>query len=210
MSRQAQLTLVTARYSFYRLLQLVFSYPTKQLVDMLQDGSFIYTLEILMKELRISETVLIELKDELNEKETDAGELLQQMEIEYTRLFINAYPKAAVGLYASLHWNKQCVFSDPVEFWRKAKVALNDRWNERSDHLVAELGFMGYLIEKELEQKNRIYYTLQNEFLERHFLKWLPAFCAKLTESAESKFYKIISRITMDFIEKEVEYLKVS
>lgn len=49
------------------------------------------------------------------------------------------------------------------------------------------------------------YLTKQKDFLEKHWLVWIPSVCKDLEEAAESGFYKGIARLIADFLRAERE-----
>lgn len=69
------------------------------------------------------------------------------------------------------------------------------------DHLAAELEFMAYLCENSPAAE-------QKDFLEKHLLSWLEAFCADLERFAKTDFYKAFGRITLGYVRMERELLE--
>jgi anaerobic sulfite reductase subunit A len=44
----------------------------------------------------------------------------------------------------------------------------------------------------------------QKEFLMRHLLNWVPAFCAEVQKCAETNFYKAVAKMTSGFLRMEM------
>ena len=48
----------------------------------------------------------------------------------------------------------------------------------------------------------------EKKFVDEHLFRWIPDFCEKVIEGAESPFYREIARLTRSFIEFEAQELK--
>ena len=93
----------------------------------------------------------------------------------------------------------------------KAKGLENSNaQNLPEDHISIELEFMAYLcteMQECLAAENLPWVSAstaeQKEFLVRHLLNWVPAFCAEVQKCAGTQFYKAVAKITSGFLRME-------
>ena len=93
----------------------------------------------------------------------------------------------------------------------KAKGMENSNaQNLPEDHISIELEFMAYLcteMQECLAAENLPWVSAstaeQKEFLVRHLLNWVPAFCAEVQKCAGTQFYKAVAKITSGFLRME-------
>jgi len=83
------------------------------------------------------------------------------------------------------------------------------------DHISVELEYMQHVVEREAQaweadDDQTALLCLKNEkqFVDEHLLGWVPDFCEKVIEAAESPFYREMARLTRSFIEFEQKELK--
>jgi len=145
--------------------------------------------EMLRKFMKSSKDV-----DDVHEKLTD----------EYTRLFLGP-GSPPVPPYESMYIDGK--MAGPIllrlkKDYKKAGIAKSKDYLEPEDHIAFELKFMQHLCEVELKDRGcrEIYRVLQKEFMDDHFIKWVPDFCDDLYKSEQSDFYKGIAKITRGFI----------
>jgi len=117
---------------------------------------------------------------------------IDDLQIEYTRLFINAYPTILAPPYESYYRSygnflNDVITQEVVKFYQKCGYRHN-KSSEFPDHITSELQFLGLLIKDKL-------YTEYNEFLNTHFKVWFPEFKKRVMVSAEHLFYSVIVRL---------------
>ena len=152
----------------FKLFSLIFSPPTKETLEEIKKLG----LEGLSEESR---RILLE---------TDQQELL----IEYTRTFINAYPKVPCPPYES-YYREGVVYGEAsvqVEKIYRNHGLIYDYKSEPPDHISVELEFLA--IEEDIE------------FLER-VKKWVPLFTKCVKENS-----KIYASLAID-LEKFIKSL---
>jgi len=100
-------------------------------------------------------------------------------------------------------------------FYRAFEVELGkDSQGERPDHVSIELDFMATLMIKEAyarneawEDKVNVSLEARKKFLKDHIGRWGPTFLGLVNHKAEVEFYKVLSRSTMDLINKDLKDL---
>lgn len=173
--------------------------------------------EALIDELRRPECVdaYAELGADLGEdfRSAPASELLHELGLEYTRLFIGP------GTHISAH---ESVFTeidgDAGGLWGAATVRVkkfiestglvyaND-YQDLPDHISAELEFMRRLIDWEVEHHRagdggaiRYGMRIQERFLDEHLGRWAPTLCRRIVDDAELPFYRVFADLMRDFL----------
>ncbi len=157
--------------------------------------------------------------------QTDCNTLLSEPESlikaqeEYNRLFVgpNVLP---APLWESVYLGKEHILFEEQtlqvrECYRKHGLSFIREKNEPDDHIVSELEFLSFLIQKTIETPELVTArNLLNEqisFLDDHLLKWCPQFCEMLSDSSRIALYKGAAQLLEEYITLERElalYLK--
>jgi len=144
-------------------------------------------------------------------------ELLENLAVEYARLFIG--PGKHISPHESVHHKRddgqcgQLWGSSTAEVKRiieSAGLSYQPEYTGLPDHISVELEFMQQVTlaeEKAWEDgdKKLAFACLENEkkFIEEHLAEWIPDFCDKVINRAESPFYRVMAELTQKFIEFE-------
>ena len=136
--------------------------------------------------------------DDLMQGDPDVIETLQ---VEHTRLFINAVPHVIAPPYGSVYMHGEgTIMSKSTEqvrgFYRQRGFDLAPG-KEIPDHLVYELEFLGLLAESGDPADEEL-------FLQRFFRPWFGKFHDQVIEGADHHFYRVVVRL-IDFFTKEDE-----
>ncbi len=176
-----------------------------------------------MKDRRFQE-VLSNLGVKLNNGffQNSEKELLENLAIEYTRLFVG--PGKHIPPYESVHHEKEGVQSGQLwgELTGQVKhiiessgLEYKSEYTGMPDHISVELEFMQHVVQREAQaweadDDETALLCLKNEkkFVDEHLLGWIPDFCQKVSATAEMPFYREMARLTRSFIEFEKEELK--
>ncbi len=125
----------------------------------------------------------------------------EEVEIQYTKLFINHYPHTIAPPFASSYIGKSDEVYDYVEeFYKISGYKINSR-EFPPDYLIYELVFLGNLYDEKNSEK-------ESEFLENHFISWFSKFVKRIVESKESEIYSLISRESLLIINNRLKELK--
>ena len=142
--------------------------------------------------------------------------LIDELGIEYTRLFIGPGPH--VSPYAAVHLGGEgASLWGPMTVWVRrfmvgAGFEFRTEGNIPLDHLSTELEFMRRLAATAAEELRagdgpaaaRLN-ALQAEFVGDHLSHWVPVFCTQVIAAASLPFYRVMAGLTADFIRSERE-----
>lgn len=131
-------------------------------------------------------------------KEIDnSADPIEDLQVEYTRLFINGVPHVVAPPYGSVYMDQslQGAFAgDTLAFYRKKGFGM-EKNADLPDHLIHELEFLSLLAE---EQD----FAGEDEFLNKLFRPWFKRFHPRVTEGAHHPFYRVVVQL-IDFFTKE-------
>ncbi len=185
---------VTAHYvaTIYRFCAQSMQYPDPQWFN----GKYISSLKLLLAEVGA-----VEEKDILQTSFDEAEDLLEDLQVEHTRLFINGAPHVAAPPYGSVYLEKTIrgKYSEEVLlFYHKHGFTMTGE-ADLPDNLIHQLEFLSCLA----EENNQ---SVEEEFLSRFFLPWFSMFAARVKEEAQHPFYTIIISLIDFFTKEEKEY----
>lgn len=124
---------------------------------------------------------------------------LEELQIEYTRLFINAIPAVIAPPYSSVYLDQEGNLYGPSAVW--AQKFYHQEGFELSgegdipDHLVLELDFLALLLDEDQDDE-------AEQFLREHFRKWFPLFRERVLNSSTNTFYSTLLTL-VDFFTRE-------
>jgi len=203
---QERTAVARQRSNVYGLLATVYRQEvTSGLLQQIKDPQFLGVLSALG----------IQLGDDFFQKHE--GELLEDMAVEYTRLFLG--PGKHISPHESVHHQRND--AEQGQLWGQSTVEVK-RFIESSgldyrseyrglpDHISVELEFMQQVTLREEqawreEDKDQALYCLKIEkkFIEEHLIRWIPIFCEKVIREAELPFYREMAVLTKNFMEFE-------
>ncbi|MGI6655467.1 MAG: TorD/DmsD family molecular chaperone [Desulfobulbus sp.] len=136
---------------------------------------------------------------ELRRWRRNAGDPLDELRTEYTRLFINNPARTAIPPYASVHIDGDHSLYGPTtertrDFYRAHGYDLADD-AEPADHLWIELDFLAALTQSEL-------FAEEEQFLRELFRPWFACFREKSNAQIRHPFYNVSIQL-IDFFTKE-------
>ena len=176
--------------AIYSLLALTMRYPDGASTnDQLFD-----TLEALLTSLDRSDELTA-----FRDWRRRSSDPLDELRIEYTRLFINAVPHVTVPPYASVYLDGSGILQGPTtgrtrDFYREHGYDLASE-TEPADHLALELDFLAALTgEGRLEA--------EEVFLRTLFRPWFTRFKERCMQEVRHPFYTVSIQL-IDFFTKE-------
>jgi TorA maturation chaperone TorD len=141
----------------------------------------------------------------------DRDAALHELEREYTRLFVNAYPGVVAPPYSSVYLDKDRLVwgpstSEVVKLYMAAGLGIAQDFHDIPDHIAAELEFASYLIsmqpkrETDRTSATEALARIEIRFLVKHLFKWAPAFFRHVSESSAKTFYGAMAEMGGQFI----------
>lgn len=199
-----------ALIALLRRLYESFRYPDGLLAAELCGGNWVTDVEETASILGItSHEPWTQLQEYLSQSCSDREELLEELAVEYTRLFINAYGGTPAPPYGSVYLNEEHSLGGKtalqvLEWYRRAGVALPPDFPEAPDHLMVELEFLIHLTQFIPEVGNgeaaEDLVQIRREFWQEHFCRWVPRFVAKTVAESKNPLYTaaagILGRLT--------------
>ena len=138
---------------------------------------------------------------ELSQLLAASGTDLAGLQIEYTRLFINGYPHALAPPYASVYLDQSLQGGSTeriLSFYMAQGLVMRDD-ADLPDHLVHQLEFLAFLVEKGDGIAER-------QFLSGHFRPWFEVFARRVASESRHPFYRIMVQIIDYFTKEEDEH----
>ncbi|MDH5298383.1 MAG: molecular chaperone TorD family protein [Desulfobulbaceae bacterium] len=132
---------------------------------------------------------------------TGTADALEALQVEHTRLFINAVPHVLAPPYGSIYLDSSGVFygvsaEKTRSFYREkgCDLAVAD---DIPDSLVSELQFLAFLLQHGQEADEQL-------FLRQLFRPWFTRFRERVQQEARHPFYGVVVRM-IDFFTMEDE-----
>ena len=125
---------------------------------------------------------------------------IEDLQIEYTRLFINGFPHVVAPPYASVYMDKsvQGAFAlKTLKFYREKGFTM-EKNADLPDNLIHELEFLSLLVEEED-------FEGEEEFLNKLFRPWYKCFCPRVTEETRHPYYRMVVTLIDSFTKEEEE-----
>lgn len=210
MEERAELAL--ARANVYRFLGRLYSDPPRleSLYFLAGEEGRTYLLEVFGEEARTLIAYLARFSGSEQE--------LQRLRVEFDGLFRVPGPYYATP-YESVYCDGQRggkgLLWGPstqavIRFYRRVGLAPVEAAREVPDHVALELKLMHLLAAREAdnwragdEEAAQHNWSLQEEFLSDHLLRWIEPFCEVLAQRADSDFYRGVAAITRGFLAGE-------
>ena len=216
MTTKAQDLLMARQYA-YKSLHVVFGQkPTEALLNaLLGKQSMAVLSELATNEDLALEQAITALSD-LRDTYCDAAddEALQDLMIEYTRLFVGPHTLQAPPWEMIYKTGKNELFQPGVlelkEIYNREGCTPAEHPHASMDHLGIELDFMRFMCEKtlaaldqgdtlEVERLEKV----QSDFLKEHLLEWVPQYLKKLQETAKLPYYPCMGALLLAFLKQE-------
>lgn len=205
------------RSALYKLLSLVFRYPSRELFGAFRDGSLLTELQDRVSRIchsadgrsdraGLPERALEELR----------GMTYEELEVRFVQTFDAGMPAPPCPPYehAYQEGNPGNVMVGVSEFYKHFGLEMHQEEGKRDlpDHLCAELEFLHFLTFKEAQAERdgerdllAGYRLAQKDFLERHLARWMETFSRKLRDASALRLYDYLGEITEVFIAGELQ-----
>lgn len=139
------------------------------------------------------------------------GKDLEELSLEYNRLFVGPYRLVAPPYESVYRGGEEQVMAacavQVEKLYREEGLEISSDFKDLPDHIVAELQFMGFLCLKEAQAANQgneaealKYIEKQNLFLREHLRQWIEEFSLRLTSGSKSPFYSSLGKLASLFV----------
>ncbi len=183
--------------TLYKFFSKCFYYPDKDLTELFHPD----TIEPFVQIFAENQTNQILFLDWIDKCESKSA-MLRDLQVEYTRLFITAVPKALAPPYASFYLENEIygqASSEISELYQQHGFRISGQMKEPADHLALELEFLYRIVDMH-EWKG-----IEAEFLRKHILNWLNDFFLRVKEEASLPVYPYLVSILKLFLTERVE-----
>lgn len=170
-------------------------------------NKLLHLLEQIWADVPENQAMLNQLKDSLAKIAADKQNCLLPLGIEYMNIFRGAGPNP-VFLYEAVHRTKEGLMYEGPYFEVKSCYEESDfetepDWVEPEDHLSIECQFLAFLSEKIAQEhdkgdwtKETVWQKRKNDFIQQHFLQWVPELSRQLIQNTSQDFYKQLGILT--------------
>lgn len=184
--------MVTDRRAIYKILSLALQWPDEHFVSAVRQA--LRAASAASDMLPALEGALIEL----------ARIPLEQMQAEYTRLFINGFPTTPCLPYESRYCKSETVWEEVVVFYRRWGLTSK---REQPDHIAVELEFLHVLLSAletatDEEERSEVQVAVE-AFWSKHLGRWAERFAHDLITHARLAFYRILGEVLAEFVRME-------
>ncbi len=191
--------MVTDRRAIYKILSVALQWPDEHFVPVVRQA--LHAASEASEMLSALEAALIEL----------AHIPLEQTQAEYTKLFINNFPKTLCPPYESFY----CAPTDGDALLGaiSEEVVACYRWwglssgRELPDHIAVELEFIYGLLSAleattDEEERSEVQAAVE-AFWSEHLGRWAESFACDLAAHASLAFYRRLSEVLAEFVQTE-------
>lgn len=190
-----ELSEIETRKTAYKIFSRLFYYPGGEIARLLYGGVIGEWLEHILpgKEAERLQSWVASRSSE--------ADLLEALQVEYTHLFITAYPKLPAPLYKSYYTEKELFGADArnlMDIYQQYHFKVSPHMTEMPDHLAIILEFIYRLLEKEAGD-----FPLK-DFAISGLTDWLPQLAKRIEENASLPFYPSLIRLLQEFIRNDL------
>jgi len=145
---------------------------------------------------------------------------LTDLAVDYARIFLGAglFDGVVAYPYESVYTSEgrlimQDARDQALALYSSKGLSCVEPMGNPEDHIALELEFMAHLCRETLQAGDdwasaSALLKEQQEFIEKHIGKWIPAFCADIAKCASTDFYRAAGKITLGFLNMEHEILE--
>ncbi|MFC1913242.1 molecular chaperone [Chloroflexota bacterium] len=205
----------------YRFLARAFSYPDASFTDTITQNGFWEELEEAADGVGIAAIKVIDkMRLYSHQSSKVVGQLLRELQIEHTYLFINAVPTVPAPPYESVYTGTGLLMgqavSEVLAAYRESGLVMNIDHDSLPDHISVELEYVAYLIEKDIESSNNeesqesaSWQEKKEMFLKHHLLIWPYKFLDVVNKNARLSFFHHLSTLTRMVLDSERSKISV-
>ena len=197
----------SAKSNIYYILSHLYTKPTRETINHVKDN--LPYLKQSLKALSMDEEVIQKWNLENVEEE------IEDIEVEYTRLFLGSPPIKAVCSPYESYWKQNTIMGSPVEnlsrLFNEFGLEISKDYVDLPDHVSVELEFM-FIINKMIvnsinaNEKNEVNNLLlvKRKFVDEH-LDWINDLCVKIESESKLAYFRNLAVLTRLLLKYEIE-----
>lgn len=140
---------------------------------------------------------------------------LEELQIDYTALFVNGFPRAKAHPFAGWYLGDDIVFGssalDILELYSRYGLSLEPDHTLPADHLLVELEFMAIMAEQYAKTADSSYLHAMRDMMNHHMNQWIFKFLLSIKNHADSRYFKTMAEVlTLFFNEVNRELREVA
>jgi len=189
------------RQLIYKTFSKLFYYPDTEIAELLKKG----VISEFLSELNLTDSSIDEFNEYLRTFE-DGNLLLEDLQIEYTGLFITAFPEVPAPIFGSFYFERELIGESTeriIEFYEKYDFHVSEEISEPPDHFAVELEFVFRMIENQIPVEN------QTLFVKEKILSWAEKFAEKIRVSAKTPFYPFLINTTINYLKEDLSQIEI-
>jgi TorA maturation chaperone TorD len=204
-----------SRGAIYGILAKLFTYPDDlaqewilggEWLDLFEQSARLLKVEGLKKYPALFRSALPDGPEEAN----------LSFQREYTRLFINGFPRVIAPPYGSVYVDPGGMVYGPstalvLQAYGEAGVTMRADAGDLPDRVNTEFEFMAYLTGREMDSpssEHEKWAVLEGRFFYRFLAPWMNQFLTRIAEETALSFYRVLAKCTSDFVDSEYQFLK--
>ncbi len=145
---------------------------------------------------------------------------VSELAVDFARVFLCAGGRGGALPYESVYTSPERLLMQEARDavlanYRRESLQRAADFRGPEDHVALELEFMAHMCRRTAAAMGRgerqaalACLDRQREFLNRHLLRWVPAFCRDVRRLAGTDFYRGLARFTADFLRVDRELLR--
>lgn len=172
-----------------------------------------HQLTCLFEDVNSMLPVAAELEADIAAYTLEIGAYQEQLRDDYNRLFVGPGPLLAPPWESVYRSKERLLFGEHTlavrAFYHSYGLKAVKQEQEPEDHIALELEFAGWLCQQAADAPSpedaRGYIDGHREFLVKHLLEWIPAFCEAVCEGSSTVFYHRLAVLTQAWLDYEKE-----
>lgn len=125
---------------------------------------------------------------------------LTPLQIDYTALFINAFPASRAHPFAGWYYGDALIMGSSDRkmrhFYSRYGMECDDM-QIPADHIMVELEFLALMAERYHETGDVIFQQALQEMMHQHMEPWVFRFLEKVQENAQTDFYHRVAAVML-------------
>ncbi len=168
------------------------------------DQGFLASLKELIESRKLIHDELTKYYAVIGDFILNSIDAVSELAVDYSKIFLGIGKRAECAspyesVYTSHHGvMMQEAFEQVQQIYGENGFMLSESIPVPADHIYIELKFMAALCEKAASGEDN--YAVQETFLKKHLLNWVPRFCEDISHIADTGYYKAVAAITEKYI----------